>query len=274
MAPLFSSFPSRQRHTTFELDYVPPPWLTTTVTPSPPDATPQPPDNSRDANIFGTASALVVGGVLVLCVLGAVYYYFHVHRERLSVQGGVLAPAAGGRGPATIHVMEGVPMDYSAVPAAGRRRTGEDDGALQRLPQASAAAVPTGGDERVTYHVRLRGRSRRVRVRATDAEPHVFNPLALAPASAEAQACIGRPLWDEADGGAEQGSRHTRDGQEKWMPIHYGSAVYYSRPVESQHLDASRSTHGNRGSTCGTDDEDDEDAVFRYDTCDSSAHQR
>ncbi|CAC9519938.1 hypothetical protein - conserved [Leishmania donovani] len=217
------------------------------------------PGASRMSDLAGSIVSLAASAFFAFSVLVAIYYYFEVYRKRTTEERRILAHESGGRsssgsgagGPPMIHVIEGIPMHYSAA-SATQHESSEEVASLRRLAQASPAVIPRSSSVSVAYHVRSRGRDRTIRVHTLDADPHVFNPFSLPSSSVEAQACVGHVV--ETD----EGEQRLLGGEETWKRLDYGSAMYYSSPIEeSSHKDGSE---GN---------EDDGDVAF----CDDSENQ-
>ncbi|CBZ14789.1 conserved hypothetical protein [Leishmania braziliensis MHOM/BR/75/M2904] len=223
-----------------------PEMATTTSTDAPsttesPVATTEHPGNSETADPVGIVVSFSIAVFCAFIALAVVYYYFGIYRERMAAEREALAHTSGGGSdtqvPRMIHVIEGIPMYYSEAPEA-RRGSTDEEASLQRLAQATPAVIPQSGTARITYHVRSRGQTRRIRVRTLDADPHVFNPLALSSSSAEARACVGHVVAT----GEEEDERGQQllGGRERWNGLDYGSALYYSRSAEEhQHKDGS-----------------------------------
>lgn len=143
-----------------------------------------------------------------------------------------------------IHIIEGIPMHYSAASAAQHEST-EEVASLRRLAQASLADIPQSSLVSVADHVRSRGQDRTIRVHNLDADLRISNPFSLPSSSVEAQPCVGHVV--ETD----EGEQRLLGGEETWKRLDYGSAMYYSSPV-----DESPHTNGSEG------DEGDDDVAF------------
>lgn len=214
------------------------------------------PDTSRISNLAGSIVSLSASAFFAFTVVLVIYYYFEVYSKRTTDGRRILTHENGGRGdngssagsPPMIHVIEGIPMHYSAASPTQHEST-EEVASLRRLAQASPAVIPQGSSVSVAYHVHSRGRDREIRMRTLDADPHVFNPFSLPSSSVEAQPCAGHIVE------AGEGEQQLLGGEEALKRLDYGSAMYYSRPVEEpQHKDSSE------------EDESDDVVTFRDDS--------
>lgn len=255
------------------------------------------PTSSSSAATIAAVVALGLSGVFLLCVIVAVYYYFRFHcrstaelrrRRQERSRDGAARGGENGSGesaqhpqpPATVHVIEGIPVDYAPIGSSRRRGTEDGAAALQRLPQATLATLPQDAAVPVTYHIRSRGRDRRLQVVTTpEADAPAFNPFALPPSLVHEHACVGlvvdspRSFVGDAPG---HGTAEQRDGSSKRRRrLDYGTAVYFSNPdsqagPRSEKGNASRAEgHGSEREEKDTDASDSEtehdgDTVFNF----------